>query len=165
MRTGLQRIEENVKFLKSVPLLQNLDDKVLSKIADVLELVSQLSFMLWALRAIHKLDIASCTSGTLEGNLWTGISGEPITMLILNLVVRCLPTILSTLSHLRLISVFLPRLLFQCHSKNPLKDGWRAREERQKLLVNVCLFIQIIRSFIQLMLTSFGKALSVTISF
>lgn len=40
MRTGLQRIEENVKFLKSVPLLQNLDYDVLSKIADVLELVS-----------------------------------------------------------------------------------------------------------------------------
>jgi hypothetical protein len=40
MRTGLQRIEENVQFLKSVPLLQNLDDNVLSKIADVLELVS-----------------------------------------------------------------------------------------------------------------------------
>lgn len=39
MRTGLQRIEENVKFLKSVPLLQNLDNSVLSKIADVLELV------------------------------------------------------------------------------------------------------------------------------
>jgi hypothetical protein len=39
MRTGLQRIEENVQFLKSVPLLQNLDDNVLSKIADVLELV------------------------------------------------------------------------------------------------------------------------------
>lgn len=40
MRTGLQRIEENVKFLKSVPLLQNLEENVLSKIADVLELVS-----------------------------------------------------------------------------------------------------------------------------
>lgn len=39
MRTGLQRIEENVKFLKSVPLLKNLDNSVLSKIADVLELV------------------------------------------------------------------------------------------------------------------------------
>lgn len=40
MRTGLQRIEENVNFLRSVPLLQNLDNSVLSKIADVLELVS-----------------------------------------------------------------------------------------------------------------------------
>lgn len=40
MRTGLQRIEENVEFLKSVPLLQNLNDDVLSKIANVLELVS-----------------------------------------------------------------------------------------------------------------------------
>ncbi|CRK93803.1 CLUMA_CG007330, isoform A [Clunio marinus] len=38
MRTGLQRIEENVKFLKSIPLLQNLDDNELCKIADVLEL-------------------------------------------------------------------------------------------------------------------------------
>jgi len=40
MRTGLQRIEENVEFLKSVPLLKNLNDSVLCKIADVLELVS-----------------------------------------------------------------------------------------------------------------------------
>lgn len=39
MRTGLQRIEENVNFLRSVPLLHNLDNTVLSKIADVLELV------------------------------------------------------------------------------------------------------------------------------
>lgn len=40
MRTGLQRIEENVEFLKSVPLLKNLTFDVLCKIADVLELVS-----------------------------------------------------------------------------------------------------------------------------
>lgn len=40
MRTGLQRIEENVEFLKSVPLLKKLDEEVLCKIADVLELVS-----------------------------------------------------------------------------------------------------------------------------
>lgn len=33
---------ENVKFLKSVPLLQNLDNNTLSKIGDVLELVSGL---------------------------------------------------------------------------------------------------------------------------
>jgi cGMP-dependent protein kinase len=37
LRTGLQRIEENVKFLKSVSLLQNLNNDVLNKIADVLE--------------------------------------------------------------------------------------------------------------------------------
>lgn len=41
MRTGLQRIEENVKFLRSVPLLQNLDDNILCKIADALELVKK----------------------------------------------------------------------------------------------------------------------------
>lgn len=40
MRTGLQRIEENVKFLRCVPLLQNLDDNILCRIADALELVS-----------------------------------------------------------------------------------------------------------------------------
>lgn len=39
MRTGMQRIEENVKFLKSVPLLKNLSNDVLTKIADVLEVV------------------------------------------------------------------------------------------------------------------------------
>lgn len=36
-RTGLQRIEENVNFLKSVPLLKNLGNDTLMKIADVLE--------------------------------------------------------------------------------------------------------------------------------
>jgi hypothetical protein len=56
MRTGLQRIEENVQFLKSVPLLQNLDDNVLSKIADVLELVSWKSA--WTDRVVHTLQMA-----------------------------------------------------------------------------------------------------------
>ncbi|XP_058821188.1 cGMP-dependent protein kinase, isozyme 1 [Topomyia yanbarensis] len=37
MRTGMQRIEENVNFLRSVPLLKNLSNDVLTKIADVLE--------------------------------------------------------------------------------------------------------------------------------
>lgn len=40
MRTGLQRLEDNINFLNSVPLLQNLNADVLSKIADVLEVVS-----------------------------------------------------------------------------------------------------------------------------
>jgi hypothetical protein len=42
MKTGMQRIEENVKFLKSVPLLMNLNNDVLTKIADVLEVVGTL---------------------------------------------------------------------------------------------------------------------------
>ncbi|PNF42262.1 cGMP-dependent protein kinase, isozyme 1 [Cryptotermes secundus] len=37
MRTGLQRLEDNVNFLSSVPLLHNLSNDVLAKIADVLE--------------------------------------------------------------------------------------------------------------------------------
>lgn len=37
MRTGMQRIEENIAFLKSVPLLKNLGGDSLAKIADVLE--------------------------------------------------------------------------------------------------------------------------------
>uniref|UniRef100_A0A1A9W6T0 cGMP-dependent protein kinase n=1 Tax=Glossina brevipalpis TaxID=37001 RepID=A0A1A9W6T0_9MUSC len=37
MRTGMQRIENSVNFLKSVPLLKNLSEELLSKIADVLE--------------------------------------------------------------------------------------------------------------------------------
>lgn len=37
MRTGLQRIEENISFLRSVPLLQHLSRTLLAKIADVLE--------------------------------------------------------------------------------------------------------------------------------
>lgn len=37
MKTGMQRIKENVNFLKSVPLLRNLSDDVLAKISDVLE--------------------------------------------------------------------------------------------------------------------------------
>lgn len=45
MRTGIQRIEENISFLTSVPLLQNLSDSTLNKIADVLEVVSQGRFL------------------------------------------------------------------------------------------------------------------------
>lgn len=41
MRTGLQKIEENVNFLKCVPLLKNLNNDILTKIADVLEVVSK----------------------------------------------------------------------------------------------------------------------------
>uniref|UniRef100_A0A1A9VXF4 cGMP-dependent protein kinase n=1 Tax=Glossina austeni TaxID=7395 RepID=A0A1A9VXF4_GLOAU len=37
MRTGMQRIENSVNFLKSVPLLKNLSEELLTKIADVLE--------------------------------------------------------------------------------------------------------------------------------
>uniref|UniRef100_A0A034V633 cGMP-dependent protein kinase n=1 Tax=Bactrocera dorsalis TaxID=27457 RepID=A0A034V633_BACDO len=37
MRTGIQRIENSVNFLKSVPLLKNLSMEVLAQIADVLE--------------------------------------------------------------------------------------------------------------------------------
>lgn len=37
MRTGMQRIEENIAFLRSVPLLKNLGVDSLAKIADVLE--------------------------------------------------------------------------------------------------------------------------------
>lgn len=40
MRTGLQRLEDNIYFLRSVPLLHNLSNDVLAKIADVLEVVS-----------------------------------------------------------------------------------------------------------------------------
>lgn len=40
MRTGMQRIEENVNFLRSVPLLKDLSNDILTKIADVLEVVS-----------------------------------------------------------------------------------------------------------------------------
>lgn len=74
MRTGLQRIEENVKFLRDVPLLKNLDDNVLSKIADVLELVS----------TRRKEMQKSFTKRLL------------LKLLIFNLVIYCLPTILST---------------------------------------------------------------------
>lgn len=42
MRTGIQRMQENVAFLKSVPLLKNLSNDVLTKIADVLEVVSSI---------------------------------------------------------------------------------------------------------------------------
>ncbi|KAI5703810.1 hypothetical protein M8J75_016458 [Diaphorina citri] len=37
MRTGLQRLEDNITFLRSVPLLKNMDSDLLAKIADVLE--------------------------------------------------------------------------------------------------------------------------------
>ncbi|KAB0792156.1 hypothetical protein PPYR_14115 [Photinus pyralis] len=37
VRTGLQRLQDNINFLRSVPLLANLSNDVLAKIADVLE--------------------------------------------------------------------------------------------------------------------------------
>ncbi|KAJ8882012.1 hypothetical protein PR048_018500 [Dryococelus australis] len=37
MRTGLQRLEDNINFLRSVPLLKDLSSDVLAKIADALE--------------------------------------------------------------------------------------------------------------------------------
>lgn len=40
MKTGLQRLQENINFLRSVPLLQPLSNDVLAKMADVLEVVS-----------------------------------------------------------------------------------------------------------------------------
>lgn len=40
VRTGLQRLQDNISFLRSVPLLQKLNNEVLAKIADVLEVVS-----------------------------------------------------------------------------------------------------------------------------
>jgi len=45
MRTGLQRLEDNINFLRSVPLLHNLSNDVLAKIADVLEVVSLFPIM------------------------------------------------------------------------------------------------------------------------
>ncbi|XP_071449257.1 cGMP-dependent protein kinase, isozyme 1 isoform X2 [Hetaerina americana] len=38
MRTGLQRMEDSVQFLHSVPLFQKLADEILAKVADALEL-------------------------------------------------------------------------------------------------------------------------------
>lgn len=51
MRTGMQRIEENVNFLKSVPLLKDLSNDILKKIADVLEVVSL--FLLLIIHFFH----------------------------------------------------------------------------------------------------------------
>jgi hypothetical protein len=42
-KTGLQRIDDNLKFLRSVPLFERLTTDHMSKIADVLEVVSRLS--------------------------------------------------------------------------------------------------------------------------
>ena len=39
-KTGMQRIDDNVNFLRSVPLLENLGGDHMSKIADMLEVVS-----------------------------------------------------------------------------------------------------------------------------
>lgn len=45
VRTGLQRLQDNINFLRSVPLLQNLSNDVLAKIADVLEVVSVILYV------------------------------------------------------------------------------------------------------------------------
>lgn len=50
MRTGIQKIEENIRFLKSVPLMQTLSWDLLAKIADVLEVVK------WTIQS-HLLDL------------------------------------------------------------------------------------------------------------
>ena len=39
-KTGMQRIDDNLKFLRSVPLLERLSTDHMAKIADVLEVVS-----------------------------------------------------------------------------------------------------------------------------
>ncbi|XP_069125517.1 cGMP-dependent protein kinase 1-like [Argopecten irradians] len=44
MKTGMQRQEENIRFLRSVPLLKKLPTEKLAKIADVLEVVSRLNY-------------------------------------------------------------------------------------------------------------------------
>lgn len=46
VKTGLQRLQDNIKFLRSVPLLQNLSNELLAKIADVLEVVSLFFFLM-----------------------------------------------------------------------------------------------------------------------
>lgn len=43
LRSGLQRLEDSISFLKSVPLLHNLNQNILSKIADSMQLVSFLN--------------------------------------------------------------------------------------------------------------------------
>ena len=40
MKSGMQRIEDNVKFLRSVPLLKKLDKSILIKMSDLLRVVS-----------------------------------------------------------------------------------------------------------------------------
>lgn len=45
-KTGMQRIDDNVNFLRSVPLLENLSSDHMSKIADMLEVVSPQSSIL-----------------------------------------------------------------------------------------------------------------------
>lgn len=42
LRTGMQRLADNVRFLRSVPLLQRLAGDVLARLADVLEVVGLL---------------------------------------------------------------------------------------------------------------------------
>jgi cGMP-dependent protein kinase len=49
LRTGLQRIEDNLSFLKSVPLLTNISHSLLSKIADSLQPVSKLILLIISL--------------------------------------------------------------------------------------------------------------------
>jgi cGMP-dependent protein kinase len=44
-KTGLQRIDDNLKFLRSVPLFERLTTDHMSKIADVLEVVSIFSLI------------------------------------------------------------------------------------------------------------------------
>lgn len=40
VRTGIQRLQDNIVFLKSIPLLNKLSNDTLVKIADVFKIVS-----------------------------------------------------------------------------------------------------------------------------
>lgn len=53
MRSGLQRMEDSVSFLQSVQLLKNLNQKVLSKIADCMQLVNKFQSILFNVCAVY----------------------------------------------------------------------------------------------------------------
>lgn len=74
-KTGLQRIDDNVKFLRSVPLLERLTTDHMSKIADALEVVriaiyrsllypdGEIYFLSWERKKKHGKEACEYCSG------------------------------------------------------------------------------------------------------
>lgn len=58
-KTGLQRIDDNVKFLRSVPLLERLTTDHMSKIADALEVVRIYISILFSIYPRRRRDLFS----------------------------------------------------------------------------------------------------------
>lgn len=168
MRTGLQRIEENVRFLKSVPLLHHLDNDVLAKIADVLELVSACFLVDFLPRDKNpKLAVNKLTDAELYWIIHGWLLRKVNLQSCNSLFTYSFKYLEPLEAHFRFLSYLRSRWRHQDSSSQARHGEGSGKESERtwKLLVNICLFTQTIRSFIRKELTLYARAPSVTISF